>query len=206
MTLMTEPDVRLMLTPFGALQAFAELHPAPHWAQLQTLMGADIAPHAAAWVQAGSGRGELLAQATREGWVHTVMRELRAPDVRLDNFLPHVIAGLSGQRTAALASEGGFCIGRVGYTQEQADILCAAAADFSEFAARQRHRGWPGAGRFVAFHQDAAMLLPSTSFVPFWVDGVAYSLILEGEPLLNNTALVELIWGVRTSGARFSPA
>ena len=29
-------------------------------------------------------------------------------------------------------------------------------------------------------------------------------LILGGEPLLNNRALVELIWGIRTAGTKFA--
>ena len=48
------------------------------------------------------------------------------------------------------------------------------------------------------------MLMPSTSLVLFWVDGVSYWLILGGEPLINNTALVELVWGLRAAGAKFS--
>lgn len=195
-----------MLTPFGALQAFGQPKPDPHWALFQTLMAADSAPHASVWAGAGADRTELLARGLQEAWVHTIERDLRAPDVKLDNFLPRIIAGLSGQRTAALASEEGFCIGREGYTQDEAETLCAAAADHSEFSQRQLRRGWSGAGRYIAFHQDAAMLLPSTSFVPFWVDGVGYSLVLAGEPLLNNAALVELLWGIKTAGCRFSPA
>jgi hypothetical protein len=48
------------------------------------------------------------------------------------------------------------------------------------------------------------MLLPATTFMLFWVDGVGYWLILGGEPLLNNRALVELIWGIRVAGTKFS--
>ena len=48
------------------------------------------------------------------------------------------------------------------------------------------------------------MLLPTTSFALFWVDGTGYWLIIGGEPLLNNTALVELIWGIRHAGDKFA--
>lgn len=38
----------------------------------------------------------------------------------------------------------------------------------------------------------------------FWVDGIGYWLILGGEPLLNNRALVDLAWGLRIAGNKFS--
>ena len=102
-----------------------------------------------------------------------------------------------------LASESGFCLGRAGVPQEEADVLSGAAADYSDFALRQARRGWAGAQRYVAFHGDAEMLLPAVAFVPLWVQGVGYWLILCGEPLLNNPALVELIWGIQEAGSRF---
>ena len=139
----------------------------------------------------GDPHRTVLARALYEGWVHEVQRELRAPDVRLDNYLPHAIAGLSGTRTAALASDEGFCLARVGYSEEEAETLCVVAADFFDFAKRQKQRGWTGTGRAVSFHEGIDMLLPTTTLMLFWVDGTGYWLILGGEPLLNNRALVE---------------
>lgn len=48
------------------------------------------------------------------------------------------------------------------------------------------------------------MLMPTTTFMLFWVDGTGYWLIVGGEPLLNNRALVELIWGIRVAGTKFA--
>ena len=73
-----------------------------------------------------------------------------------------------------------------------------------DFAARQARRGWHGASRYVSFHTDPEFLLPSQSFLPFWVDGAGYWLVIAGEPLLNNPALVELLWGIKEAGTRFS--
>ena len=157
-----------------------------------------------AWLQQNPAHRVLLARAQHEGWVQESERELHAPDTNLDNYLPHAIAGLSGNRTAALASDDGFCLARVGYSQDEADTLCAAAADFFGFVARQQARGWAGSGRAVSFFESIDMLLPTTSFALFWVDGTGYWLIIGGEPLLNHTALVELIWGIRQAGAKFA--
>ena len=146
----------------------------------------------------------LLPRALHDGWVHEVERELHAPDVRLDNYLPHAIAGLSGSRMAALASDDGFCLARVGYSQDDAETLCVAAADFFDFVARQKQRGFRGTGSAVSFHEGIDMLMPTTTFMLFWVDGTGYWLIVGGEPLLNNRALVELIWGIRVAGTKFA--
>ena len=46
--------------------------------------------------------------------------------------------------------------------------------------------------------------MPSHAFLPFWVDEAGYWLIVMGEPLLNNPALVELFWGLKQAGTRFT--
>lgn len=196
-------DPWLMLTPAGVLHAYAEREPDEPATMLQSLMPRGASLRRSAWLAQARAHRTLLARALHEGWVHEVARELHAPDVRLDNYLPHAIAGLSGTRTAALASDDGFCLARVGYSESEAETLCVAAADFFEFAARQQQRGWTGTGRAVSFFEGIDMLLPTTSFVLFWVDGTGYWLILGGEPLVNNVAFVELVWGIRAAGARF---
>lgn len=201
-----EPDdARLALTPVGALFAFSLPEPDATRLALQSVLADQALPTTPQWLLQSPAHEPLLHHGMRQGWLHTVARNLLAPQVKLDDFLSHVIASLSGRRQAALASEGGFCVGQVGYSAEEAEALCAAAADFSEFARRQRNRGWQGASHMASFHEDIAMLMPSTSFIPFWVDGTDFCLVVGGEPLLNNPVFVELIWGIKASGARFTP-
>lgn len=195
----------LSLTPAGALQAFAQRQPDASARALQALLGSRATPTQADWLAAWPNAEALLAQALSEGWVESLPRRIEGPDARLDDFVQHVIASLSGERRALLASETGFCLGHAGMSQDEAEVLSAAAADYSDFALRQARRGWPGAQRYVSFHGDAEMLLPAVSFVPLWVQGVGYWLILGGEPLLNNPALVELLWGIQEAGSRFVP-
>ena len=199
-----QDDPYVMLTPAGALHAYADRAPDETCAALQTLMPRGASLRRSAWLAQMASHTILLKRALHEGWVHEVGRELQAPDVRLDNYLPHAIAGLSGSRMAALASEDGFCLARVGYSQDEADTLCVAAADFFDFVARQKQRGFKGTGRAVSFHEGIDMLMPTTTFMLFWVDGTGYWLIVGGEPLLNNRALVELIWGIRLAGTKFA--
>jgi hypothetical protein len=192
-----------MLTPAGVLHAFSCKTPDQTASALQALLTGERALNLTDWTAADPLAPTVLARALESGWVQTLRRSLQGPDACLDDFLQHVIASLSGERRAVLASEGGFCLGRAGVEQDEADILCAAAADYSDFAAGLGGRGWDGCTRYVAFHRDPEFLLPSHAFLPFWVDGAGYWLVLMGEPLLNNPALVELLWGIKQAGTRF---
>lgn len=183
--------------------AFADRVPDVLCTELQTLVQSSTAPRRSVWLAESTNRAALLEEGLRCGWLHEIGRELQAPNVALDNYLPHAIAGLSGSRMAALASDDGFCLARVGFLQEDADALCVAAADFLDFVSRQKQRGFKGTGRAVAFHESIDMLLPETTLVLFWVDGVGYWLILGDEPLLNNRVLVELVWGIRFAREKF---
>ncbi|ABM38110.1 hypothetical protein [Polaromonas naphthalenivorans] len=193
-----------MLTPAGVLHAFAHPTPDQTASALQTLLTGERSLNLAAWTAADPLAPSVLAGALDSGWVQVLHSSLQGPDARLDDFLQHVIASLSGERRAVLASEEGFCLGRTGVDQDEAEIVCAAAADYSGFAARQARRGWDGGTRYVSFHRDPEFLLPDHVFMPFWVDGAGYWLILMGEPLLNNPALVELLWGIKQAGTRFA--
>jgi len=193
----------LILTPAGALHAFAQPQPDASALALQALLSGDRTLDAAAWAQLAAKVPGLAEDARVQGWVQELPRPLQGPNTRLDDFLQHVIASLSGERRAVLASDGGFCLALTGVTQDEADALSAAAADFADFALRQARRGWQGASRYVSFHTDPEFLLPSYSLIPFWVDGAGYWLVIGGEPLLNNPALVELLWGIKHAANRF---
>jgi len=193
----------LLPTPRGALHAFSSPEPSPQQKAVQALLGGQAAPATAAWREQHDHSGRMLEQLRERQWVQILRREVPAPDVRLGDFAQHVIAPLSGERCAVLASDSGFCLGHSGLDADLAETLSAAAADYSSFAQRQARRGWAGASR-VAFHSDPDMLLPDWSFIPFWVDGTGYWLLLAGEPLLNNLAMVELLWSIRLAGTRFA--
>ena len=197
-------DPVLMLTPAGTLHAFSERTPDAEQLALQTLLPQGQALTRSQWLAGDAERPALLERGLQRRWIHEVPRPLRAPDVKLDSFLTHVVAGLSGERKAAIASDDGFCLAATGYSAEEADTLSVAAVDFFDFATRQKHRGWTGSGRAISFHEEVDMLMPVTTFVLFWVDGTGYWLILSGEPLLNNVAFVELVWGIKAAGAKFS--
>lgn len=194
----------LALTPQGVLHAFSSPEPDEQQQALQALLRADQALGVEQWLGAGQEREALLATARQRHWVQLVNRPIQAPDTRLADFIQHVIAPLSGQSRAVLASDTGFSLGYVGVDEEKAELLSAAAADYAEYAVRQSQRGLLAVGHYVSFFSDPLLLIPDWSLVPFWVDGNGYWLALGQEPLLNNQALVELVWGVSIAGHRFA--
>ena len=198
-------DPYLMLTPEGVLYAFAEREPDETRAMLQTMLPRGAAMRRSEWLAQGPGYQPLLARAQHEGWVSEMEYEQKHElNLQLDSYLTHAIAGLSGSRRAAIASDQGFCLAYAGYSEREAETLSAAAVEFFDFAQRQRQRGFRGTGRAFSFYESVDMLMPTSSLVLFWVDGVGYWLILGGEPLLNNRALVEVIWSIRLTGSRYT--
>jgi len=192
------------LTPAGVLRAFGQHKVDDVANQLQVLLAGDRTLDEVGWSAKAGLDGPGMADLEAQGWVQRLQRPLQGPDAKLDDFLQYVIAGLSSERRVVLASDGGFCLGRSGFEQDEADVLSAAAADFGDFAARQARRGWSGASSYISFHADPEFLLPSFSFVPFWVDDAGYWLVIAGEPLLNSPAMVELLWGIKEAGTRFA--
>ena len=197
-------DESLVLTPAGAIHAFGDAEPDDDQRLLGELLSERSAPARALWQKESPDRAARLVRFVARGWVECLPRPIDAPNEVLDDFLPQVIAGLSSERRAALASDAGFCLASIGYSDADAERLCGASADLSGFVDRQRERGWPGQTRAVSFHDDLGAGLPVHSFMRFWVDGIAYWLIASGEPLINNPAFVHMIWSLKLAETRFS--
>lgn len=196
-----ESQTYVILTPAGVLHGFSQIDPSEQQRALQAMLAPEQTLSAYEW---GERYSDLwLDIFIEEGWVELLEAPILAPQVQLDNFLRYVSASLSGSRRVAIASDEGFCIAKLGFTQEEADTLCVAAADFFSFLQRQRQRGWAVQGQAVSFFSTIDMLLPNTSFVFLWINDAGYWIIIEDEPLLNNRAFVELVWGIKSTGERF---
>lgn len=206
----------LSLTPQGVLHAFSSLTPSAEQLALQTLLRGAETQNMTDWlatVDLNSQEPEqepvlepesLLALALDKKWIELTSSAVQAPDTRLGDFIEYVIAPLSGNRRVVLSSDSGFVLGYVGVEEQDAEVLSAAAAEFGDYAQRQSQRGFGAAGRYVSFFSDPLLLLPDWSLVPFWVDGNGYWLAIGQEPLLNNQALVELVWGICIAAERFA--
>lgn len=191
----------LTLTPAGVFYAFLHQHPNEQARALQELLADKVSMSVSAWVERYSH--EWLERFVEQNYIEKLEQPLIAPKMSLDQFLPYVVASLSGTRRAAIASNEGFCLAKMGYSSDEADKLCVAAADFFDFVGRQEQRGLSIAGRAVSLFCQVDLLMPETSFVFLWIDEMGYVLIIDGEPLTNNRAFVELIWAIKTAKLRF---
>ncbi|MFW2177957.1 MULTISPECIES: hypothetical protein [unclassified Moraxella] len=191
----------IILTPAGVLHGFSQANPSEQQLALQAVLTPNTTITAHAWSERYSET--WLDMFIEEGWIEVVEKPILAPHVQLDSFLRYVSASLSGSRRVAIGSDQGFCIARMGFSQEEADTLSVAAADFYDFLQRQQQRGWAVHGHAVSFFSSIDMLMPNTSLVFLWINGSGYFLILEDEPLINNRAFVELVWGIKATGERF---
>lgn len=191
----------LMLTPSGVMYAFSDANPDAKLESLQALICESRCMLTEDWLDRYSH--EWLEEFIEKGWVQHLSQDLPVSNMPLDKFLPYVVASLSGTRKAAIGSNEGFCLARIGYTADEADRLAVAGADFFDFFVRQKERGLAIANQAVSLFDDIELLMPTTSFMFLWIDGVGYVLILDGEPLTNNRALVELVWAIKASGLRF---
>ena len=191
----------LTLTPAGIFEAFSQQAPTDEQLALQDLLSYGQTCLAADWLQRYSDA--YLQRFIEQGWIEKLSLCLPAPSLPLDQFLPYVVASLSGKRRTAIGSEDGFCLARIGYSQEEADMLSVAAADFSSFMLRQKQRGWAVESQAISFFQQVDLLIPETSFVFLWIDGSGYVLVIDGEPLTNSRAFVELVWAIKSSGLKF---
>lgn len=194
-------DTYVILTPAGVLHGFSHVNPSEQQLALQAMLAPEQTMSAFEW---GERYSELwLDMFIEEGWVEVVDKPIVAPHVQLDSFLRYVSASLSGSRRVAIGSDEGFCLAKMGFSQQEADTLCVAAADFFGFLQRQQQRGWVVHGHAVSFFSTIDMLMPNTSFIFLWINNKGYWLIIEDEPLLNNRAFVELVWGIKATGERF---
>lgn len=202
MAIINEPIVNhVILTPEGVLHGFSQVNPSEQQLSLQAMLAPEQTMTAHEWSERYSET--WLDMFIEEGWVEVVDKAIVAPHVQLDDFLRYVSASLSGSRRVAIGSDEGFCLAKMGFTQQEADTLCVAAADFFSFLQRQQQRGWAIHGQAVSFFSTIDMLMPNTSFIFLWINNQGYWLIIEDEPLLNNRAFVELVWGIKATGERF---
>lgn len=118
----------LTLTPAGIFEAFSQSEPTDEQLSLQNLLSSPQTLLAADWLARYSDT--WLQRFIEQGLIEKLSLLLPAPNLPLDQFLPYVVASLSGKRRAAIGSDEGFCLARIGYSQEEADMLSVAAADF----------------------------------------------------------------------------
>jgi hypothetical protein len=138
---------------------------------------------------------DLLYRMQSLGWLDGVEEQEFVPSGGLEDILPDLLMGLSDSGKALLADEQGFYVSAQGFPHETAEELSALSADV--FSMYERHQGL--LKNNLGLETSAWALIDAAGnghigFWPLWIGKHRFVLIVKGVPLLNQTALLTLIW------------
>ena len=137
----------------------------------------------------------LLYRMQSLGWLEGVEHQKSAPEGSLEEVLPDLLVDLSDSGKVLLADEQGFYLCSQGFPHETAEELSALSADLSSLY--QRHQGL--LKNNLNLETSAWAMVDAAGngqfgFWPLWVGTHRFVLVIKGVPLLNQPALMELIW------------
>ena len=90
----------ITLTPAGVFEAFSQREPSAMQLSLQALLSHHETMLISKWLQEYPEM--WLESFDEQGFIEKLTTFLPAPDLPLDQFLPYVVASLSGKRRAAI--------------------------------------------------------------------------------------------------------
>jgi hypothetical protein len=195
-------NIYLSPTPAGAYYCVSGESDTPSRNLLQVLMQKRLPPalsvHA---LQSWTGIDDdeeilaLLYRMQSLGWLEGQKHQQSAPDGSLEDVLPDLLADLSDSGKVLLADEQGFYLCSQGFPHETAEELSALSADLSSLY--QRHQGL--LQNNLSLETSAWALVDAAGngqigFWPLWVGTHRFVLVIKGVPLLNQPALMKLIW------------
>ncbi|HHA19401.1 MAG: hypothetical protein DRQ39_09690 [Gammaproteobacteria bacterium] len=195
-------NVHLSVTPAGAYYCVSGESDTPSRKLLRVLMQKRLPPalsvHA---LQSWAGiddNEEILALLYRMqslGWLEGQEHQQAAPEGSLEELLPDLLVGLSDSGKVLLADEQGFYLCSQGFPHETAEELSALSADLSSLY--QRHQGLLKNNLNLdtsAWAMVDAAGNGQIGFWPLWVGTHRFVLVIKGVPLLNQPALMKLVW------------
>ena len=137
----------------------------------------------------------LLYRMQTLGWLDGADSQEIAPEGELENILPELLGSLSDSGKVLLADEQGFYLSSQGFPHETAEELSALSADI--FSMYERHKGL--LKNNLSLDTSAWAVVDASGngqigFWPMWIGGHRFVLIIKGVPLLNQSALMRLVW------------
>ncbi|RKZ78018.1 MAG: hypothetical protein DRQ35_06660 [Gammaproteobacteria bacterium] len=137
----------------------------------------------------------LLYRMQSLGWLEGQEEQQLAPEGSLEEVLPDLLVGLSDSGKVLLADEQGFYLCSQGFPHETAEELSALSADLSSLY--QRHQGL--LKNNLNLETSAWAMVDAAGngqigFWPLWIGTHRFVLVIKGVPLLNQPALMKLIW------------
>ncbi|MFW5426650.1 MAG: hypothetical protein ACKE8G_07300 [Methylophagaceae bacterium] len=137
----------------------------------------------------------LLYRMQSLNWLEGQKQQAVAPEGSLEDLLPEILAKLSDSGKVLLADEQGFYLSSQGFPHETAEELSALSADL--FSLYGRHQGL--LKNNLGLETSAWAVVDAAGngqigFWPLWVGKHRFVLVIKGVPLLNQVALMKLIW------------
>lgn len=194
-----ELTVFFQVTPSGSYYATLSPEIDERRALLLQLLSADThVPYFPAVLRKLTGQEdkvaqELLAWLTDKGFLQLTTTPEPLPIGSVEQLLPEYLPQLAEGRVL-LADQQGFCLGQVGYNDEEAEALAALSADIVLMHERH-HRLLKD---HLGFNSVSWGLLDAAghSELGFWTLHVGHQkflLVLEGMPTLNRQSFVNLL-------------
>ncbi len=137
----------------------------------------------------------LLYRMQTLGWLQGTEHQQAAPSGSFEDVLPEILSSLSDSGKVLLADEQGFYLSSQGFPHETAEELSALSADLFSLYGRHQNVLKNNLGlETSAWAVVDAAGNGQVGFWPLWVGKHRFVLIIKGVPLLNQTALMKLVW------------
>jgi len=194
-------NVNVLPTPAGAYFCVSDDSDVPARRVLQALLKQPTSISLSAdqlKIWSGLDDDEALALLYRMqtlGWLQGAEHQQTAPSGSFEDVLPEILSGLSDSGKVLLADEQGFYLSSQGFPHETAEELSALSADL--FSLYGRHQGL--LKNNLGLETSAWAVVDAAGngqvgFWPLWVGKHRFVLVIKGVPLLNQVALMKLIW------------
>ena len=137
----------------------------------------------------------LLYRMQSLNWLEGLEEKKVAPEESIEELLPELLRCLSDSGKVLLADEQGFYLSTQGFPHETAEELSALSADL--FSLYERHQGLLKNNLGLETSAWAMVDAAGNGQVGFWplfVGNHRFVLVVNGVPLLNQAALMKLIW------------
>ncbi|WP_286238650.1 hypothetical protein [Neptuniibacter halophilus] len=200
MTSATIQNQFIQICPSGAFYATVGSEPDDARALLLQLLSSDASlPFSHELIMELTDLDEAEAKALFDKLIDRNFIQLSKTPARVitesvEKILPELLVGLSDSGKVALADDHGFCLGSTGFEEEQAEALCALAADLSSL--HERHSLLLNRDMQV-MGESWGMLDPvGLSQIGFWVIHLGHQrfvLIIDQMPRLNQNNFVDLL-------------
>ena len=208
-----KPGHYLLPSPAGAFHAVASGRRDPARRLLLALMRENESPLAEParlrhWSGCESDEEalELLYRMQSLGWIEAAKGPRQAPGGALETVLPQRLARLAATGKALLADQQGFHLASSGFHHEAAEELSALSADLA--ALHQRHAGLLDNNLGLPSAAWALVDAAGNSLLGCWplhVGAQRFTLVLDGEPRLNQQAFTETVWALNKRYAAIEP-